>query len=69
MVILVQNIKWSRGSMDRAFDYGSKGWGFESLRDRAFFLLFFEHKQHFPTDDKIFLLIFFQKVIYLSYYI
>ena len=31
----------SRGSMDRAFDYGSKGWGFESLRDRTsfFFLL------------------------------
>ena len=27
----------SRGSMDRAFDYGSKGWGFESLRDREFF--------------------------------
>lgn len=23
--------------MDRAFDYGSKGWGFESLRDRVFF--------------------------------
>ena len=22
--------------MDRAFDYGSKGWGFESLRDRFF---------------------------------
>ena len=29
---------WSRGSMDRAFDYGSKGWGFESLRDRFFFI-------------------------------
>ena len=24
--------------MDRAFDYGSKGWGFESLRDRKSFL-------------------------------
>ena len=24
--------------MDRAFDYGSKGWGFESLRDRFFLL-------------------------------
>ena len=24
--------------MDRAFDYGSKGWGFESLRDRFFFI-------------------------------
>ncbi len=30
--------KRSRGSMDRAFDYGSKGWGFESLRDRFFLL-------------------------------
>ena len=38
MVILVQNIKWSRGSMDRAFDYGSKGWGFESLRGRYFWI-------------------------------
>ena len=22
--------------MDRALDYGSRGWGFESLRDRVF---------------------------------
>ena len=25
----------ARSSTDRAFDYGSKGWGFESLRARA----------------------------------
>src|ERR1700722_5722899 len=26
----------ARSSTDRAFDYGSKGWGFESLRARSF---------------------------------
>ena len=30
--------------MDRAFDYGSKGWGFESLRDRSFFIFLREKK-------------------------
>ena len=29
-------INCSRGSMDRASDYGSEGWGFESLRGRFF---------------------------------
>ena len=41
---------WSRGSMDRAFDYGSKGWGFESLRDREFFNLDFYELIIFSID-------------------
>ena len=33
-VLILSGVASARGSMDRASDYGSEGWGFESLRAR-----------------------------------
>lgn len=38
--ILIYRLR-SRGSMDRASDFGSEGWGFESSRLRQKYLLLF----------------------------
>ena len=51
--------------MDRAFDYGSKGWGFKSLRDRTFLLPNQTHKFLCKKEIIIIKLIFRKKFILL----